>query len=178
MSGWTAFQKVDQFLFLPMQSISFAATTFVGQNLGMGKVDRAKKGIKCSVLSSMAVTVVILTPILIFSPQITEFFNSKPEVIEYGSLLLRIIAPFHIFGCMNQVLAGALRGAGKSRAPMIIILSSFVFFRQLYLFVMANFISNTFVPIALAYPAGWIVCSIISIIYYKKTSLTSEKLVD
>lgn len=178
MSGWTAFQKVDQFLFLPMQSISFAATTFVGQNLGMGRLDRAKKGIKCSILSSIVVTLIILTPILIFSPQITQFFNSKPEVIEYGSLLLRIITPFHIFGCVNQVLAGALRGAGKSRAPMIIILSSFVFFRQVYLFIMANFISNTFVPVSLAYPAGWIVCSIISIIYYKVTSLTSERLVD
>lgn len=178
MSGWTAFQKVDQLLFLPMQSIALSATTFVGQNLGMGREDRAKKGIKYSIGLSMLATIIILSPILAFSPQITAFFNSKPEVIEYGSLFLRIIAPFHLFGCANQVIAGALRGAGKSRVPMVIMIVSFVLFRQAYLFVMANFISNTFVPIALGYPAGWIVCSIISIIYYKTTSLTSEKLVD
>ena len=115
MSGWTAFQKVDQLLFLPMQSISLSATTFVGQNLGMGRVERAKKGIKYSVGLSVIATVIILTPILTFSPQITAFFNSKPEVVEFGSLFLRIITPFHICGCINQVLAGALRGAGKSR---------------------------------------------------------------
>lgn len=178
MSGWTAFHKVDQLMFLPMQSIALSATTFVGQNLGMGKVDRAKKGIGYSIGMSMAATLVILAPILLFAPEITAFFNSKPEVIEYGTQFLRIIAPFHIFGCANQVLAGALRGAGKSRVPMFIMIASFVLFRQAYLFVMANFISNTFVPIALGYPAGWVVCSIITIIYYKTSSLTSEKIVD
>ncbi|MEE1280459.1 MAG: hypothetical protein UHH95_06510 [Oscillospiraceae bacterium] len=43
---------------------------------------------------------------------------------------------------------------------------------------MANFISNTFVPIALGYPAGWILRSIITVIYYKATPLNSIKLVD
>ena len=178
MSGWTAFHKIDQLMFLPIQSVALASTTFVGQNLGSGKVDRAKKGILYSVLISMLTIIVILAPILMLAPQITAFFNSKAEVVAYGAQFLRIIAPFHIFGCINQVLAGALRGAGKSRVPMVIMIVSFVLFRQTYLFITANFISNTFVPIAIGYPAGWIVCSIITLIYYKLTPLASEKIVD
>lgn len=178
MSGWTAFHKIDQLMFLPIQSVALASTTFVGQNLGSGKVDRAKKGILYSVLISMLTIIVILAPILMLAPQITAFFNSKAEVVVYGAQFLRIIAPFHIFGCINQVLAGALRGAGKSRVPMVIMIVSFVLFRQTYLFITANFISNTFVPIAIGYPAGWIVCSIITLIYYKLTPLASEKIVD
>ena len=178
MSGWTAFHKVDQLMFLPMQSIALSATTFVGQNLGTGKVDRAQSGIRSALGISIGATAVLLIPVLLFSSNITAFFNSKSEVVEYGTLFLRIIAPFHIFGCINQVLSGALRGAGKSRVPMFIMIISFVLFRQLYLFIMANYISNTFIPIALGYPAGWILCSLITIIYYKKTSLTSTNLVD
>ncbi len=178
MSGWTAFHKIDQLMFLPMQSIALSATTFVGQNLGKGKEDRAKSGIRYSIGISMAATAIILIPILLFAPSIIVFFNSKAEVIQYGTQFLRIVAPFHLFGCINQVLAGALRGAGKSRVPMVIMIISFVFFRQAYLFVVANFISNTFVPIALGYPAGWILCSIITVIYYKTTPLNSVKLVD
>lgn len=178
MSGWTAFHKVDQLMFLPMQSIALSATTFVGQNLGKGKVDRAQSGIRSALGISIGATAVLLIPVLLFSSNITAFFNSKSEVVEYGTLFLRIIAPFHIFGCINQVLSGALRGAGKSRVPMFIMIISFVLFRQLYLFIMANYISNTFIPIALGYPAGWILCSLITIIYYKKTSLTSTNLVD
>ena len=43
MSGWTAYNKIDQLMFLPMQSVALAATTFVGQNLGIGNVERAKR---------------------------------------------------------------------------------------------------------------------------------------
>ncbi len=178
MSGWTAFHKIDQFLFLPIQSVSLASTTFVGQNLGSGKPDRAKKGIRCSIVISIVTITVTLIPIMLFAPDITAILNSKAEVIEYGSKFIRIIAPFHLFGCVYQVLTSALRGAGKSRVPMVIMIVSFAFFRQIYLYIVANFISNTFVPIAMGYPAGWILCFIITVTYYKSTSLTSEKIVE
>ena len=41
MSGWTAYGKIDQLLFLPMQSLALASTTFVGQNLGQNQVESA-----------------------------------------------------------------------------------------------------------------------------------------
>ena len=143
MGGWTAYTKVDQLLFLPMQSIALAATTFVGQNLGKGRVDRAKQG-----------------------------------VISYGTLFLRRLTPFYVLCCFNQVYAGALRGAGNSRAPMIIMLCSFVLFRQCYLYIMSNFVSNTVLPIALGYPAGWLVCSVLTGLYYKKVHLGKAVVVE
>ncbi len=169
MSGWTAYGKIDQIILLPMQAISLAATTFVGQNLGNDDAKRAKHGADIALLMAVAATIIIMIPVLIFAPQLTAFFNQKTEVINFGALLLRLISPFYILCCVNQIYAAALRGAGKSTMPMIIMLFSFVLFRQIYLFVMANFISNSIIPIALAYPAGWLVASIITIIYYKKT---------
>ena len=47
-----------------------------------------------------------------------------------------------------------------------------------YLYIMANFISNQILPIALGYPAGWIVCSLAVLIYYKRTSLTKYCLIE
>lgn len=44
MSGWTAYTKIDQLMFLPMQSLALSATTFVGQNLGAGNAQRAHQG--------------------------------------------------------------------------------------------------------------------------------------
>ena len=79
---------------------------------------------------------------------------------------------------MNHIYAGALRGAGNSKAPMIIMLGSFVVFRQAYLFIMANYISNEIIPIAMGYPAGWLVCSLLTLIYYRRTSLTATRLVE
>lgn len=178
MSGWTAYSKIDQLLFLPMQSIALASTTFVGQNLGINKVERAKKGVSTALTMAAASTVFVMIPVLIFAPHLVAFFNSKAEVVECGTMLLRWISPFYVLCCVNQVYSGALRGAGNSRAPMLIMLSSFVVFRQIYLFVVANFISNTILPIAMSYPAGWLLCSTLTFIYYHRTPLTKTRLVE
>ena len=177
MSGWTAYTKVDQLVILPVQSISMANTTFVGQNLGVGDTPRAKKGVRISLWLSVAVTAVLLIPVLLFAPDLTAFFNSKAEVVSYGALLLRLLSPFYFLFCINQIYAGALRGAGNSQMPMWIMLGSFVVFRQIYLYIMSNYISNEIIPIALSYPAGWFVCSVATLLYYHHCKFDSHRLV-
>ena len=177
MSGWTTYAKVDQLLFLPMQSIALASTTFVGQNLGCNQVDRAKKGVTTSLVLSVSATLILMVPVLLFATEIVAFFNSKAEVVEYGSMLLRHLTPFYVLCCANQIYSGALRGAGNSRAPMIIMLTSFVAFRQLYLFTMSH-ICNEIIPIAMSYPAGWFLCSLLTTFYYHKAQLGKSRLVE
>ena len=177
MSGWTTYAKVDQILFLPMQSISLAATTFVGQNLGRNQPERARKGVQQALLLSLSATALLSVPVVIFASPIVYFFNKKPEVITYGTLLLQWLSPFYILCCFNQIYASALRGAGNARAPMIIMLTSFVGFRQLYLFIMSQ-VCNEILPIAMAYPAGWLLCSILTTVYYHRTKLTNTRLVE
>ena len=178
MSGWTAYTKIDQLVILPVQSLSLASTTFVGQNLGVGNVERARGGVRRALYLSFAVTAVLLIPVLTLAPDMTAFFNSKPEVVSYGALLLRLLSPFYFFFCINQIYSGALRGSGNSQVPMFIMLGSFVVFRQIYLYVMAHFISNEIVPIAMGYPAGWFVCSAVTLLYYAHCKFDSHRLVE
>lgn len=178
MSGWTAYSKIDQLMFLPMQSIALASTTFVGQNLGKNQIERSKKSVRISLIMSFVSTVIIMIPVMIFAPSLVEFFNDKEEVVTYGAMLLRYISPFYVLCCVNQIYSGALRGAGNSKMPMIIMLSSFVVFRQIYLYVMANFIANEVIPIAMSYPAGWLVCSLLTAIYYHKANFGKDRVVE
>ena len=178
MSGWTAYSKVDQLLFLPMQTIALAITTFVGQNLGARKLDRAKKGIHVALWLAIGFTTLGSIPVIIYAPSIVAFFNKTPEVIENGTIFLRYLTPFYLLCCLNQVYTGALRGAGNSRAPMIIMLSSFVLFRQIYLYIMANYISNTMFWIGFSYPAGWLLCSIVTFIYFHAVPLDKKTIID
>ncbi len=178
MSGWTAYSKIDQLIMMPMQAVSLAATTFVGQNLGDGQIDRAKKGVGVSALVAVIATAVLIVPVMLFAPWLVTFFNAKPEVVAYGTLFLRWLSPFYVLCCINQIYAGALRGAGNSRACMIIMLASFVVFRQVYLFIMANFIANEILPIAMSYPAGWLLASLLSQLYYRRVDLNKTRLVE
>ena len=116
-------------------------------------------------------TVVLIFPIIVFAPHIVKFFNAEPGVIQYGTMMLRSITAFHVFGCINQVFSGALRGTGNSRAPMIIMLSSFVAFRQVYLYLVSVLTAHNPLLIVMGYPAGWVVCSVVILLYSRKTFL-------
>ena len=175
MGGWTAYNKVGQLVLLPMQSFALASTTFVGQNIGQNQVERAQKGANSALLISIVSTAVLAAPIMIFSGTFVRFFNSNDEIISYGATFIRMLIPFYLMWCVNQIYSGALRGVGKSTGPMIIMIASFVLFRQAYLFVVANFISNTIYPIAMGFPAGWVLSAIITLIYYKITGLKPKE---
>lgn len=177
MGGYTAYTKIDQLVLLPMQSLALASTTFVGQNFGKGLVERAKKGIRTTLVMATSVTVVISALVMIAAPNLVGFFNKEPEIISYGTMFLHSLTPFYVFCCVNQIYSGALRGAGDSRTPMIIMLFSFVVFRQIYLFVVSNFIVNDVLPLAMGYPMGWLVCSALTLWYYRKAQLGKQKLV-
>ena len=167
MGGWTAYNKVDQIIFLPMQCMGLASMTFVGQNYGAGNIKRAKKGADIALLAALTSTLILIIPVVTLAPQVVHFFIAgEEEVINYGTLFLRMLSPFYLLCCFNQVYSNALRGIGRSKEPMYVMLFSFVFARQIYLFVVSRFISNTIVPIALGYPFGWILCSTIITITY------------
>jgi len=171
MSGWTAYSKIDALMLLPMQSIGLATTTFVGQNIGVGRVDRVKQGVRTGLMLSLAATVIPMIPVMIFAPQLVAFFNPKKEVVDYGVLMIRWISPFYALTCSSNIQSAALRGSGDTKAPMLMMIFSFVIFRQIYLFIMANFISNTIIPIFMGYPAGWLVCTVLTAIYYHRADL-------
>ena len=177
LASWTAYSKIDQFIFLPIQSIGLAVTTFVGQNLGVNDTKRAKKGTYLALGMALASAIMIIIPIMIWAPFWTSVFNDNPDVVKNSSILLRCISPFYVCCCVNQVISAALRGSGNTTAPMIIMLSTFVGFRQIMLFVISNFISQNLVPIGMAYPLGWLACATTLLIYFSRFNMSKTRLV-
>lgn len=176
MAGWAAYQKIDAFVLLPMTTLSVAATTFVGQNVGAGNWDRAKRGVRCAMGMATVVTVIILIPLMIFARPLCALFNQEAEVLFYGSYFIRLISPFYLVANFNQIYTGALRGAGDAKVPMVIMLGSFVVFRQIYLFVTYRLV-GTLLPVALGYPVGWVLCSILLFFYYRSGKWMSHSFV-
>ncbi len=170
MAGWASYNKLDVFAVIPLQSISLASTTFVGQNYGAGQMPRAREGVKKALLLSVGMTAVLSAALIICDKTLLKLFTADAEVIYYGERFITMAAPFYVMFCFNQTFAGALRGIGRARAPMIIMLASFVAFRQIYLYT-AKQLGGGFVTVALAYPAGWVVCSILMTVAYLRSEL-------
>ena len=103
---------------------------------------------------------------MIFADAALRLFTSDDGVIVSGVSFIRVNLFFMLFNCVNQVLAGALRGRGDSVGPMAIMLFSFVFLRQVYLFIMTRFISNTPLTVGFGYPVGWMICCVLEVSYF------------
>ena len=166
MAGWSCYNKLDQFVMLPMQSMAMAATTFVSQNIGAGRERRADQGTVITVSMSVGITAVIVALLCLFAAPAVRLFSPDQSVIEYGVLFIRANCFFLLFNCVNHVLAGALRGRGDSKGPMIIMLLAFVGIRQIYLFVVTRFIANTPFLVGFGYPVGWTTCCVIELTYF------------
>ena len=165
MAGWSSYLKVDAFAMLPITSLGLAMTTFVGQNLGAGQIKRTKESLKVSFTLGFAMMAVLMVPLMLFAPQLTMMFNQDPTVVEKGSFFIRWLTPFYVFLVINQVFRGFLTGCGKTVAAMIIMLTSFVAIRQIYLFIVYR-LGLGITAIAIGYPVGWMACSTLLLAYY------------
>ena len=166
MAGWGCYNKLDQFILLPMSSLAMAATTFVSQNIGARKPERVNRGTLASILLSTGVTAVIAAGLYLRAESAVSLFTKDESVIAFGALFLHTNVFYMLFNCVNHVLAGALRGRGDSKGPMVIMLLTFVALRQAYLFVVTRYIANTPVLVGFGYPVGWMSCFLAEVIYF------------
>ncbi len=166
MAGWSCYNKIDTFIFLPTQSMSMAATAFVSQNIGARQEKRADRGTWTALLLVEGITIAIATGIFVFAAPSVGLFTKDTEVIRFGAMFLRQNVYFFCFNCINHTLAGALRGRGDAYGPMVIMLLNFVGVRQIYLFAATRLIANTPSIVGFGYPVGWTACCIVELIYF------------
>ncbi len=165
-AGWGIYARVDAFVTLSTQSMSMAITTYVGQNAGARNPERIRLGLRECLKISLTISGTIIFFLYISAPFIASLFNRDEKVLYYAVLILRLNSIFDPFNVINQIHAGALRGVGDSKTPMLIMLGSFVVFRQIYLFIISRLTSSIYF-IAIGYPVGWIVCCTLMLIHVK-----------
>lgn len=158
------YMKVDGFNILPVLSFGMAATTFVGQNFGAGKIDRVKKG--TFVTLGMCIVYTILTGILLlaFQDPIMHLFTGDETVIAYGKICMLYFCPFYWMLGILQGLAGTVRGTGKSVPPMVVLLISLCLFRIVWIqFALPLFAGIE--GVLLVYPVSWAVGAVLMVLY-------------
>ena len=168
MSGVGAYSKIEGFAFLPITSMSISLPTFIGQNLGAKKYDRAKKGAAFGIISSVALAEVIGIIVYNFAPQLLKFFVNVDEAVAIGQGHARIISLFFCLLAFSHCAAGVLRGCGKSIVPMITMLAFWCGVRIAYVTATLHFIPK-FSVISWAYPLTWSLSSIVFLIFLLKS---------
>lgn len=95
MAGWGCYNKIDQFVMLPVQSMAMASTTFVAQNVGAQKDKRADEGTVSSIILSLGIVGVITTLLVLFADTALRLFTSDEGVILSGVDFIHV----NLFSC-------------------------------------------------------------------------------
>ncbi len=166
--------RVDGFAMMPNFSFGTAMTTYTGQNIGAGRIDRVEKGAKDGTLMAAGISAVITLLILTFGKYLVAIFTSTAELIDFSVGMMRILAVGYIAMAVTQCLSGVMRGAGDTITPMWISIITTVLIRIPVAYGIAYLTRSE------AYPTGrpesiffslllaWTLGAIITTLFYKK----------
>lgn len=168
MSGVGAYSKIEGFAFLPITSMSISLPTFIGQNLGAKKYDRAKKGAAFGIVSGVLMAEIIGIIFFNFAPQLLRLFVNVDEAVLIGEGHAKRISLFFCLLAFSHCAAGVLRGCGKSIVPMITMLAFWCGVRIVYVTTTLHFIPK-FSVISWAYPLTWSLSSIVFLLFLLKS---------
>jgi putative MATE family efflux protein len=178
VAAFTAAGRLDSLAIIPSMVFSTALSTFVGQNIGAGKIDRVKRGLQRTMLMSSATAIGITLLIILFKYPLMRLFTTDQEVIQIGGGYLTIVTSFYLLFSWMFIYGGVMRGAGDTIIPMFITLFSLWIIR----IPAAVFLSQETIElfgftikgmglgpdgIWWSIPSGWGFGMILSFLYYK-----------
>jgi len=178
VAAYTAAGRLDSLAIIPSMVFSTALSTFVGQNIGAGKIERVKKGLSRTLLMASAVALGTTALIIVFKTPLMGLFTTDQEVIRIGGEYLTIVTSFYLLFTGMFIYSGVMRGAGDTLIPMFITLFSLWIIRIPFAVFLSQenieFLGFTIRGMGLgpegiwwSIPSGWGFGMVLSFIYYK-----------
>ena len=169
----TAVMRVDGCAMMPNFTFGTAATTYIGQNIGAGKGERLKPGIRAMLKLALISSTVMVTGILIFGHQLVGLFTKTELTISLGQQGLQTLALGYICFSVTQVLQGSMRGAGETTIPMWISIFTTVILRMPLAYLLAFLTRKAEWPngqpaaLFVSLLTSWIVGMLLSVVTYR-----------
>ena len=166
--------RVDGFAMMPNFSFGTAMTTFAGQNIGAGKLDRVKKGTKDGTIIATATTTVITLIILFFGKYLMHIFTDTQELVILSAHIMSVLAAGYIAMSITQCLSGVMRGAGDTMTPMWISIITTVIIRVPLAYLIVLFTKTAENPagseasIYVSLLVSWLIGALITYIAFRK----------
>ena len=125
LAAYTIGIRIVIFAILPSWGLSNAAATLVGQNLGAGHPDRARKAVYRTGLWNMLFLGSVGVVFIVFAPAIIRLFTQDPAVVGHAIDCLRIFSCGNIAFAYGMVMLQAFNGAGDTLTPTYVNLFGF-----------------------------------------------------
>lgn len=165
VTGWGLSSRLNMFIWMVIEALGVAMTTFAAQNFGARNYDRMRKGYRASLVITFALVGGMSAILVAFVEPLSRFFIDDPAVTNYTSTMLRFIAPFYAFYSIVENSSGAIRGSGESLRPMVLTIVGTVVFRVIWLLAVVP-AHHTLDTMLLVYPVTWVTTAVLFVAYH------------
>lgn len=120
LTAYGAAGKIDTVIIQAVLTLSSALAAFVGQNIGAGRLERVRQGVRFALLLNVVFSLSTFALIYFLGDNLMRLFTDDAEVIRIGWEYLLIMAGFFVVHGGLNIFNGALRGAGDTFFPMLV----------------------------------------------------------
>ena len=166
IAGYSAAIKLNTFSITCFSTLGNGVSSFTAQNLGAGRVDRAKKGLRAGVQMGLLTAIPFFIAFFIFGQNMVQLFMSDDAsavAFNTGITFLKIVSPFYFVISIKLVVDGMLRGAGAMFSFMVATFTDLVL-RVILSYILAAAFGAT--GIWLSWPIGWFIATVLSVFFY------------
>lgn len=166
IAGYSAAIKLNTFSVTCFTTLGNGVSSFSAQNLGAGKVDRARKGLQAGAKMGLLTAVPFFIAFFIFGQNMIQLFMSgdaSAVAMNTGISFLKIVAPFYFVISVKLVIDGMLRGAGAMVSFMAATFADLIL-RVILSYILASYFEVT--GIWMSWPIGWSIATLMSVLFY------------
>jgi putative MATE family efflux protein len=168
VAGYTIAIRVIVFAILPAWGMANAAATLVGQNLGAGQPDRAEKSVWRTAFFNMLFLAFITLIFFTMAGPIIKLFTTDPDVLEKGTMCLKIVSVGYVFYAYGMVVGQSFNGAGDTRTPTLISFCGFWLFQIPVAYALANWLGAGTTGVFSAIPVAESLMAVASVIIFRQ----------
>jgi len=117
VAGYTVAVRLAIFVLMPSWGLANAAATLVGQNLGAGRIDRARRAAWSTAWANAAFLGLVGVGFVIWARPLVQLLSDDPALLPHATACLRIFAYGYPFYAMGMVMVQSLNGAGDTVTP-------------------------------------------------------------
>ena len=167
IAGYSAAVKLNNLVITSFTTLGNGISNYTAQNMGAEKPERVRQGFRAGLKLVWMLSVPLVALYLLCSSTVLRLFLDNPtgQAMQVGIQFLRILSPFYFVISAKLVSDGILRGAGLMKQFMA------ATFTDLVLRVaLAFLLSGPFGTVGIwsAWPIGWTVAMVLSILFYVK----------
>ena len=170
MAGYSAAVKLNNLVITSFTTLGNGVSNFAAQNIGAQKLDRIKAGFSAGLKLVWVLCVPLVLLYFFCGKGLMGFFLDDPTelALSSGMAFLRILSPFYFVVSAKLVTDGILRGAGMMKQFMAATFTDLTL-RVVLAFVLSGTALGS-TGIWCAWPIGWIVATVISLLFYHRGS--------